>query len=54
MRGIVNPGSILLGFDLTLKVAGDALEFGDHDLDLSDLAALLIDLKSFQTNERLT
>jgi hypothetical protein len=50
----VNPGSILLGLDLTLEVAGNALELADHDLDLSDLAALLIDLKPFQADERLT
>jgi hypothetical protein len=50
----VNPGPILLGLDLALEVAGNALEFRDHDLDLSDLAALLINLKPFQANERLT
>src|SRR5271166_1637812 len=48
VRRIVNTGPVLLRFDLAIEVAGDALELADHDLDLSDLAALLIDLKSLQ------
>jgi len=54
MRRIVNAGALLLRLDLAIEVAGDSLEFADHDLDLSDLAALLIDLEPLQANERLT
>src|SRR5262249_22388356 len=48
MAGIVNPGSVLLGLDLALQIAGDALELGDHTLDLRHLAPLLVDLKLLQ------
>ena len=34
MVGVVNAGAVLLGFDLTLEVACDALELCDHHLDL--------------------
>jgi hypothetical protein len=51
MGGIVDPGPVLLGFDLALEIAGDALEFGDHSSDLRDLAPLLLDLKLFQAHE---
>ena len=53
MPGIVNPGTVLLGLDLALEIAADALELGDHALDLRDLPALLVDLKLLQANERL-
>ena len=53
MAGIVDPGSVLLGLDLALEIAGDALELGDHAFDLRDLAPLLIDLKFLQANKRL-
>jgi hypothetical protein len=53
MAGVVNPGAILLGLDLALEIAADALELGDHALDLRDLAPLLVDLKLLQANERL-
>jgi len=54
MRWIVNAGSVLLGSNLAIEVAGGTLEFTYHELDLSDLAALIIDLKSFKANERFT
>src|ERR1700694_504783 len=53
MAGVVNPGAVLLGLDLALEIAADALEFGDHALDLCNLAPLLVDLKLLQANERL-
>ena len=31
--------------------AGDAIELGDHRLDLGDLAPLLVDLKFLQADE---
>ena len=53
MPGIVDPRAVLLGLDLALEIDGDALELGDHALDLRDLAPLLVDLKLLQANERL-
>ena len=54
MGGIMNADAILLRLDLTVQIAGNALEFGDHDLDLRNPAALLVNLKPFQANKRLT
>ena len=51
MRGIVDAGAVLLGLDLAVELAGDAVEFGDHGLDLGDLAPLLVDLKFLQADE---
>jgi hypothetical protein len=53
MGRIMNPGSVLLGLDLLLKLVGDALELGDHAFDLRNLSPLLVDLKLFQANERI-
>ena len=47
MGGVVDSGPVLLGLDLAIEVGRNALEFGDHGLDLRDLAALLVDLKPF-------
>jgi hypothetical protein len=54
MRGIVDAGALLLGLDLAIEIAGHAVEFGDHRLDLSDLAPSLVDLKFLQANEGVT
>ena len=54
MRGIVDPGAVLLGLDLAIEVGGHALELGDHALDLRDPAPLLVDLELLQADERLT
>ena len=51
MGGIVDAGAVLLGLDLAVEVAGDALELGDHGLDLRDLAPLLVDLEFLQADE---
>ena len=51
MVGIVNAGAVLLGFDLTLEIACDALELCDHHLDLCHPPAPLIDLKPLQADE---
>jgi hypothetical protein len=51
MPGIVNPGAILLDFDVALEIAADALELADHPLDLGDPATPLLDLKLLQANE---
>jgi len=53
MTGIVDAGAVLLGLDLAIEIAADALEFGDHALDLRNLASLLVDLKFLQANECL-
>ena len=52
MGRIVDAGPVLLDLDLALEIARHALEFGDHALDLRHLAALLVDLKLLQANER--
>jgi hypothetical protein len=52
MRGIVDAGAVLLGLDLALEVAGNAIELGDHAFDLRDPAALFVDLKFLQADER--
>ena len=39
---------------LDLKIRRHAIEFGNHRFDLHDAAALLVDLKLLQANERLT
>ena len=54
MRGIVDAGAVLLGLDLALEVARHALELGDHAFDLRDPAALFVDLKFLQADERFT
>src|SRR5262245_43667108 len=53
MRRIVNPGSVLLALDVAVELAADALELGDHRLDLEHPAAPLVDLKFLQANECL-
>src|SRR5688572_23519139 len=52
MRRVVNAGTILFGLDLALEVARDAIELGNHAFDLRDPAALFVDLKLLQANER--
>ena len=52
MRGVVDTGAILFGLDLALEVARDAIELGDHAFDLRDPAALFVDLKLLQADER--
>src|ERR1700733_1289627 len=54
MPGIVDAGAILLDANLALEIGCHALEFGDHGFDLRDLAALFVDLKFLQANERLS
>jgi hypothetical protein len=56
MGRIMNPDPILFGLDLALEIAGDALELGNHALDLRNLAPPLIDLKlfSFERASRVT
>ena len=54
MRGIVDPGAVLLGLDFALEVDRHALEIGDHALDLGDPSALFIDLKFLQADQRFT
>ncbi|MHC2320341.1 hypothetical protein ACVIHC_007387 [Bradyrhizobium diazoefficiens] len=54
MRGIVDPGTLLLGLDLAFEIDRHPLEVGDHGLDLGDPAALLVDLKLLQANEGIT
>jgi hypothetical protein len=50
MRGIVDTRPILLDPDFALELAGHTIEFGNHCLDLRDLAALLVDLKLLEPN----
>jgi hypothetical protein len=54
VRGIVDPGALLLGVDFALEVDRHALEIGDHALDLGDPSALFIDLKLLQADQRFT
>jgi hypothetical protein len=54
MRGIVDPGTILLDFDFTLQIDRHALEFSDHALDLSHPPSLFLDLESLQADQRFT
>src|SRR6185437_15761958 len=54
MPRIVDAGAVLLDLDFALQVAGHAIEFGDHGFDLRDLAALLVDLKFLQADQRFT
>jgi len=53
MARVVDPGPVLLGLDVAIEIAADALELTDHGLDLGDLATLLVDLKLLQANECL-
>ena len=52
MRGIVDARAVLLGLDLAVEIAGNAVEFGDHRLDLGDLAPFLVDLEFLQADQR--
>ncbi|MGH8734454.1 MAG: hypothetical protein ACREVB_12270, partial [Burkholderiales bacterium] len=52
MRRIMDTGAILFGLDFALEVARDAIELGNHAFDLRDPAALFVDLKLLQANER--
>ena len=54
MRRVVDAGAVLLDADFPLEVVRHAIEFGDHGLDLRDLAPFLVDLKFLQADERLT
>src|SRR5262249_18349531 len=53
MRGIVDPGAVLLALDVAFELAADALELGDHRLDLEHPAAPLVALELLQANECL-
>ena len=48
MAGVVDAAALLLGKDLIVQFARHALELGNHRLDLTDLATLLLDLKALQ------
>jgi hypothetical protein len=48
----MNAGAVLLGLDLAIEIARDAVELGNHAFDLRDSAALFVDLKFLQANER--
>ena len=50
MRGIVDPGALLLGLDFALQIDRHALEVGDHTFNLGDPSALLVDLKLLQAD----
>ncbi len=52
MPGVVDTGAILFGFDLAIEIAGDAIELGNHAFDLRNPAALFVDLKFLQADER--
>ncbi len=54
MRGIVDPGPLLLGLDFALELDRHALEVGDHAFDLGNPAALLVDLKFLQADQRFS
>ena len=49
-----NAGLLFFGGDLKIEFAGHPVEFGDHHVELRDLPALLVHLKSFQANDVLT
>ena len=49
----MDSGPVLFRLDLAVEIGSDALELGDHALDLCDFPALLVGLKSLQTNKRL-
>ena len=50
MRGIVDPGALLLGVNFALQIDRHTLEVGDHTFDLGDPSALLVDLKLLQAD----
>jgi hypothetical protein len=54
MSRVVDSRTVLLDLDLALKIAGNAVELGDHRLDLGDLPPLLVDLKFLETDEGFT
>ena len=54
MRGIVDPGALLLGVNFALQIDRHALEVGDHPFNLGDPSALLINLKFLQADQRFT
>ena len=49
--GIAAVDFLELELDLAVELPGNALELGDHRLDLGDLAPLLVDLKLLQADE---
>ncbi len=51
---VADAGAFLLGTDLLVEIARHLLELGDHQLDLLDAAAFLLDLETLQPNETLT
>ena len=46
--------ALLLGLDFALQVDRHTLEIGDHAFNLANPAALLVDLKFLQTDQRFT
>jgi hypothetical protein len=49
MGGIAHAGAILLGLDLSIKVAGHAVEFADHVFEIGNLARLLVGGKALHS-----
>src|SRR5262249_32942574 len=54
MGRVMYAGPLLLDHNLALKISCDAPEVCDHRLDLGNLATLLVKLKFFQADERVT
>ena len=54
VRWIVDPGALLLDFDLTLQIDRHALKVSDHALDLGHPPSLFLDLEFPQADQRFT
>jgi hypothetical protein len=48
-----DAGLLLFRCDFPVKVSRHAVELGDHHLDLRHAAALLVDLKALEADERV-
>src|SRR5262249_25471952 len=51
MGHVADAAPLLLGVDLVVEVLGHPLEFGNHGLDLRDLATFLVDLEALQPDQ---
>jgi hypothetical protein len=51
MGGVMDACPVLLDLDLPLEIARNAIEFGNHGLDLGDLAPLFVDLEFLKTDK---